>query len=275
MTPSHNISLWQVDAFADRPFSGNPAAVCILERYPSDEWLEHVAAEMNLSETSFIVPAGESNSFHLRWFTPTTEVNLCGHATLAAAHTLIEQGRVHIDEPIRMQTHSGELVCFRSGERITLDFPATPAQSDVDPTIVQSLLSALGIDQGEVLQTKFDLVVVCDDANTIESLRPDFSQLSRIETRGVMVTAASQRAGIDFISRFFAPRCGIDEDPVTGSAHCCLAPYWASKLGRTSLVGYQASRRGGTVYCELTGDRVQLSGTAVTVMEGQLLVPAD
>jgi PhzF family phenazine biosynthesis protein len=270
-----SVHICQVDAFADRPFTGNPAAVCILQRYPSDEWMQNIATEMNLSETSFLVPAGESNSFHLRWFTPATEVDLCGHATLAAAHTLIQQSRVNLDEPIRFQTLSGELPCVRSGERITLDFPVTLAGDEVDPVIARNLLSALGIEKGQTLQTTFDLVVVCDDANTIEALRPDFSKLGQIETRGVMVTAPSGRDGVDFVSRFFAPRCGINEDPVTGSAHCCLAPYWAAKLGKTSLTGYQASRRGGTVHCDLAGDRVKLSGTAVTVMEGQILIPSE
>ncbi|TWU46588.1 PhzF family phenazine biosynthesis protein [Rubripirellula reticaptiva] len=274
MTTPQNVPIWQVDAFADRPFTGNPAAVCVLERYPDDEWLQNVAAEMNLSETSFLVPANEPNSFHLRWFTPATEVDLCGHATLAAAHTLLEQERVNPNEPIRFQTRSGELPCVCSGERITLNFPSTPASNDVDPALAKLLLSALAVESGEVLQTKFDLVVVCNDANTVESASPDFNKLARIETRGVMITAPSDRDGVEFVSRFFAPRCGINEDPVTGSAHCCLAPYWATKLQKTSLVGYQASRRGGTVHCEIAYDHVKLSGTAVTVMEGRLKIPS-
>jgi PhzF family phenazine biosynthesis protein len=273
MTSLQKVPIWQVDAFADRPFTGNPAAVCILDSYPDDEWLQDVAAEMNLSETSFLVPAKGPNSFHLRWFTPATEVDLCGHATLAAAHTLIEQELVKSTEPIRFQTRSGELPCVCLGDRITLDFPATPASDDVDPALAEILLSSLGLESGEVLQTKFDLVVICDDADTVEMANPNFNKLGQIETRGVMITAPSDREGVDFRSRFFAPRCGINEDPVTGSAHCCLAPHWAAKLRKTSLVGYQGSRRGGFVHCEIAGDRIKLSGTAVTVMEGRLKIP--
>jgi len=227
---------------------------------------------MNLSETAFVVPTGEANRFHLRWFTPATEVDLCGHATLASAHTLIEQDRVDILSPIRFQTRSGELRCTQSGSRITLDFPATPAKNDVDASTATTLLAALGIAKATVLRSKYDLVVVVEGAEIVKSLRPDFNALQRIETRGVMVTALSQAADVDFVSRFFAPRCSINEDPVTGSAHCCLAPYWAGQLGKASLVGYQASARGGTVHCEAAGDRVRLTGNAITVLEGQLLV---
>jgi PhzF family phenazine biosynthesis protein len=273
MSTATGIPIWQVDAFADRPFAGNPAAVCILESYPSDEWLQRVASEMNLSETAFVVPAGEANSFHLRWFTPATEVDLCGHATLASAHTLIEQNRVDVLSPIRFQTRSGELRCTQTGSRITLDFPATPATNDVDASTTKTLLAALGIATATVLQSKLDLLVVVDGAEIVKSLCPDFSALERVEKRGVMVTALSQTADADFISRFFAPRCSINEDPVTGSAHCCLAPYWAEKLGKASLVGYQASARGGTVHCKIDGDRVRLTGNAITVLEGRLLVP--
>ena len=272
MSKSKGIPIWQVDAFADRPFAGNPAAVCILESYPSDDWLQKVASEMNLSETAFVVPAGEANSFHLRWFTPATEVDLCGHATLASAHTLIEQDRVDIRLPIRFHTRSGELRCTQTNSRVTLDFPATPASDDVDASTVTTLLAALGIIEATVLQSKFDLLAVVSEAEIVKSLRPDFNALQRIEKRGVMVTALSQTADTDFVSRFFAPRCSINEDPVTGSAHCCLAPYWAEQIGKTSLVGYQASARGGTVHCEVAGDRVRLTGNALTVLEGRLLI---
>ncbi|KAA1258044.1 putative isomerase YddE [Rubripirellula obstinata] len=278
-----SIPIWQVDAFADRLFTGNPAAVCVLDRYPSDEWMQNVAAEMNLAETSFVVPTDEAGSFHLRWFTPATEVDLCGHATLAAAHTLIEQARVEAWELIRFQTRSGELTCTQADSRITLDFPATP------PTVVDlvkdpdfggrifnkihydKLLDALGIGDATVLRSKYDLLVVVEDASILKSLRPNFNAIADINTRGVMVSAAGGSNGTDFVSRFFAPQCGINEDPVTGSAHCCLAPYWADRLGKTSLVGYQASSRGGTVACEVVGDRAHLTGTAVTVLEGRLL----
>ncbi len=272
MSSTQSIPIWQVDAFADRPFSGNPAAGCILPRYPSDKWMHNVAAEMNLSETSFIVPTDEANSFHLRWFTPTTEVDLCGHATLAAAHTLIEQNLVTTGLPIRFQTRSGELSCAQSGSRITLDFPLTSSNANVDSSTKIALLAALGLEAAMFMRTKFDLIAVVNDVSIVESLRPNFNLLEQIETRGVMVTAPSQNTGIDFVSRFFAPRCGINEDPVTGSAHCCLAPYWGERLKKTSLIGYQASSRGGTVYCEVTGDRVQLTGDAVTVLKGRLIV---
>ena len=271
MSSSDGIPIWQVDAFADRPFTGNPAAVCVLERYPSDDWMQKVAAEMNLSETAFVVPTDDAGSFHLRWFTPATEVDLCGHATLAAAHTLIEQARVEAGQSIRFQTRSGELTCTQSDSRITLNFPATPPRDDVDPAVAEQARGALGISEASVLQSKYDLLVIVEDASTVKSIRPNFNALAEIDTRGVMVSAVSVASGVDFVSRFFAPQCGINEDPVTGSAHCCLAPYWADRLGKTSLVGYQASSRGGTVICEVAGDRVHLTGTAVTVLEGRLL----
>lgn len=265
------IPIWQVDAFANRPFTGNPAAVCVLKQFPSDTWMQNVAAEMNLSETAFVVPRGVTNTFDLRWFTPATEVDLCGHATLATAHVLFEQNLVGANEAIRFQTRSGELVCARSDTMITLDFPATPANEGVSAELSNELLKSLAVKNATVLQTAFDLVVVCDDEKTVKNLSPDFNSLSDIDTRGVMVTAPSKQHGVDFVSRFFAPRCGINEDPVTGSAHCCLSPYWAEKLGKTSLVGYQGSSRGGLVRCDVDGHRVKLAGKAITVMEGKLL----
>ncbi|QEG40804.1 PhzF family phenazine biosynthesis protein [Roseimaritima ulvae] len=271
MNSSDGIPIWQVDAFADRLFTGNPAGVCVLDRYPSDEWMQSVAAEMNLAETAFVVPTDTAGSFHLRWFTPATEVDLCGHATLAAAHTLIEQARVQAGQPIRFQTRSGELTCTQADSRITLDFPATPPSNDIDPSVCQQVLNALGIGDATVLQSKYDLLVIVEDAGVVESLCPNFNAIAEIDTRGVMVSAVAAESGIDFVSRFFSPQCGINEDPVTGSAHCCLAPHWADQLGKTSLVGYQASSRGGTVNCEVAGDRVHLTGSAVTVLEGRLL----
>ncbi len=272
MSSNKGIPIWQVDAFAEPPFAGNPAAVCILESYPSDEWMQSVAAEMNLSETSFVVPAGEAHRFHLRWFTPATEVDLCGHATLAAAHTLVEQNRVDSNSPILFQTRSGELPCTLSGSRITLNFPIAPAADDVDSNTSNALVAALGIEEAIILRTKFDLVAIVSAPSIVESLRPDFNALANIETRGTMITAVSNTSGVDFVSRFFAPRFGIDEDPVTGSAHCCLALYWGKRLNKSTLVGYQSSSRGGTVHCEVAGDRVLLTGSAVTVLEGLLLV---
>lgn len=262
------IRLWQVDAFTDQPFAGNPAAVCVLDQFPTDEWMQNVAAEMNLSETAFVVATETPNRFQLRWFTPATEVDLCGHATLATTHALVEQQIAKTDSPIRFETRSGELTCTVSANTIQMDFPAEP----VDGTIATELCNALGIDSVPVYRNRFDLIVVVDDASQVESVCPDFSRLQTIETRGVILTSRGDAQAIDFVSRFFAPRCGINEDPVTGSAHCCLAPYWSSVIGKDKLAGYQASRRGGTVHCEVNGDRVLLSGNAVTVMRAELAV---
>ena len=274
MSLTDAIPIWQIDAFTERPFAGNPAAVCLLDRFPADRWMQNVAAEMNLSETSFVVPSNQSNDLSLRWFTPATEVDLCGHATLAATHALIESHRVDVSRPIRFQTRSGELVCTRDTTGITLDFPATPASNTVEPKVSDAVRNALKFDGGDVLRTQFDLMVVIDDAEVVRGLEPDFAAMHAIDTRGVIVTAA-ESSGIagrrdDFVSRFFAPRCGINEDPVTGSAHCGLAPYWAEKLGRGELIGYQASARGGTVRCRVVDDRVHLTGHAVTMFEGRL-----
>ena len=269
---SHGIPIWQVDAFAARPFAGNPAAICLLESPRDAEWMQQVAAEMNLSETAFVVPAGRPNEFHLRWFTPAVEVDLCGHATLGAAHTLIEQERVDPSRPILFQTRSGCLSCQRDGASIRMDFPATPPSGSVDPATIGNLEAALGITVDAVAKSKEDVFAVVDSEQTLRRVSPDFSRLAEIETRGVILTATSSAPGVDFVSRFFAPRCGINEDPVTGSAHCCLAPYWSERLGRSSLTGYQASPRGGVVHTRVVGDRVQLSGQAVTVMESRFLI---
>ncbi|MEO1618208.1 MAG: PhzF family phenazine biosynthesis protein [Planctomycetota bacterium] len=266
-----SLPLWQVDAFSDGPFTGNPAAVCVLHEYPEASWMQSVAAEMNLSETSFVVPSEGIGNFQLRWFTPGTEVDLCGHATLAAVHVLYESGRVPSESAIHFQTRSGELVCQRDAARIVLDFPQTAVTSDVPEPLAEQTLQALGCATGNVLQTKFDLVVVLDDAQSVRELRPHFQQVAKIETRGVAVTAPSDCAEYDFISRFFAPSCGINEDPVTGSAHCGLAPFWSQSLQTTRLVGYQASPRGGFVHCEVGEHRVKLSGQALTILEGHLL----
>ncbi len=267
-----SIRIWQVDAFAAVPFTGNPAAVCILDEQPADHWMQNVAAEMNLSETAFVVPLKEADKFHLRWFTPVGEVDLCGHATLASAHTLVEQKYVDPGRPIRFQTRSGELLCQHDGGRITMDFPGIATETRASDTVTNQIVDAIGVDATEVWETTFDMMVVLKDAQSVRVLSPDFASLAKIVTRGVMVTAKSDTKDYDFISRFFAPRHGINEDPVTGSAHCCLAPYWSGRLGRASLIGFQASRRGGTVHCEVTRPRVKLAGTAVTVMEGQLLM---
>jgi len=237
MMKTHGVPIWQVDAFADGPFAGNPAAVCSLDAFPSDAWMQNVVAEMNLAETSFVVPADERGNFHLRWFTPTVEVDLCGLATLAAAFALFELGRVNAGDQIRFQTRSGELTCEQQGNRISLDFPATTIIETVEESVAAEVRDALGISAAEVQRSKFDINAIVDDARTVRNLDPDFNRLGKFRTRGVMVTSRPDNADADFISRFFAPQCGINEDPVTGSAHCCLAPYWAEQLGKTSLIG--------------------------------------
>ena len=260
------VPIYQVDAFTDTAFRGNPAAVCLLERAASAEWMQHVAAEMNLSETAFVVPRDED--FDLRWFTPAVEVDLCGHATLASAHVLWETGRLAPDATARFHTRSGLLTATRSGDLITLDFPATVPEPADAP---DGLAAALGTTPVHVARSRFDYLVEVEDEATVRSLAPDFRALGQIDVvRGIMVTAAGSD-GTDFVSRFFAPAAGVDEDPATGSAHCCLAPYWANKLGRPSLNAFQASKRGGTLRVEVRGDRVLLGGHAITVLRGELV----
>jgi predicted PhzF superfamily epimerase YddE/YHI9 len=261
------IPLFQVDAFATEPFTGNPAAVCLLDDEPSVEWMQLVAREMNLSETAFVRP--HDGGFALRWFTPTVEVALCGHATLAAAHVLFETGCSV--SPIAFSTKSGILTAERRPEGIELDFPAEPSAPAPAP---EGLSTVLGAEPQNVERNRFDLLVELDSAARVRELCPDIRALGAIDARGVMVTARSDDAAYDFISRFFAPQSGVDEDPVTGSAHCCLAPYWTQRLGRSTLVGYQASSRGGRVRVELRGDRVRLGGNAVTVFRGTLQQPS-
>jgi PhzF family phenazine biosynthesis protein len=261
-----SIPLWQVDAFTDRPFAGNPAAVCLLEGPCEDAWMQSVAAEMNLSETAFLRPL--AHGFDLRWFTPKVEVDLCGHATLASAFTLWEMGVIASEQSIDFHTRSGILTASREGEMISLDFPATSVEACDAP---RELLESLNITPTFIGKTVFDRFLVADSAATVRSLAPDFRRLAKVAARGAIVTAASDLPGVDFISRFFAPASGIDEDPVTGSAHCALAPYWANELRKSRLVGYQTSRRGGTVHVEVRGDRVILGGQAVAVMKGELV----
>jgi PhzF family phenazine biosynthesis protein len=256
----------QVDAFTDQPFRGNPAAVCVLAGAAADDWMKDVAREMNLSETAFLYPAGEA--WRLRWFTPTAEVDLCGHATLAAAHVLWEEGHAAAASPLAFETRSGVLRAAKRGAWIELDFPATAPVAVEAP---RDVLAALGLESAEWAgKSRFDYLLVLPNAGSVRRLEPDFGALRRCEARGVIVTAPSDVPGADFVSRFFGPAVGVDEDPVTGSAHCCLAPYWADRLGRAELVGYQASARGGVVRVSLRGDRVLLGGQAVTVMRGDL-----
>lgn len=259
------IRCFQVDAFTSRPFAGNPAAVCLLDEPRDPEWMQAVAAEMNLSETAFVRPL--ESGFELRWFTPAVEVDLCGHATLAAAHAMWEAGVAPAEAPIEFHTRSGRLTAARSAETIELNFPATP------PTEAQAplgLSEALGVRPVFVGKSRFDYLLVLERAADVRALKPDFVRLAGVEARGVIVTSCSDDARFDFVSRFFAPSAGINEDPVTGSAHCCLAPYWQTQLGRAAMTGYQASARGGVVRVRVDGDRVILGGQAVTVWRGEL-----
>jgi PhzF family phenazine biosynthesis protein len=260
------IPLYQVDAFTDQLFGGNPAAVCLLNTPRDAAWMQAVAAEMNLSETAFVQQTG--SDYELRWFTPTTEVDLCGHATLAAAHVLWEQKLLSLDTQAKFHTRSGMLTACHAGEGIELEFPAVPASPASPPA---DLLPALGATRAEVLRSRFDYLVVIDSVDELRMLTPDFQRLCTIDTRGVIVTAHSPRGSYDFVSRFFAPRAGIKEDPVTGSAHCTLAPYWAERLGKQRMRAMQASPRGGVLGVRLTGtNHVTLSGQAVTVLSGVL-----
>jgi predicted PhzF superfamily epimerase YddE/YHI9 len=252
------VPILQVDAFTSEPFKGNPAAVCILPEPRQDAWMQAVAAEMNLSETAFLLREGDD--WRLRWFTPTVEVDLCGHATLASAHVLLEQ-----DGAVRFLTRSGELTARRNGSWIELDFPSLPAETAAAP---DGLAEALGANPVHVGKSRFDYVAELRSEKEVRVLRVDIPRLRTVEARGVIVT--SRGRDYDFVSRFFAPRAGVDEDPVTGSAHCCLAPYWSERLGKTELTGYQASARGGVVQVRLEGDRVILRGQAVTVLRGEL-----
>lgn len=256
----------QVDAFTDRPFAGNPAAICVLPAARDEEWMQLVAREMNLAETAFLVRNGDG--FDLRWFTPLCEVDLCGHATLASAHALWEDGHLARGATARFHTRSGLLAAEQVGGEIWLNFPATPPAPAPAP---DDLTVGIGVPLAFVGRTPFDYLVEVDREETLRSLRPDLTVVAKLPVRGVIVTARSGTAGIDFVSRFFAPAAGVPEDPVTGSAHCALAPFWAAKLGRSELVGYQASARGGTVRVRLAGDRVLLGGNAVTVARGELL----
>jgi len=255
----------QVDAFTDRPFAGNPAAVCLLPTPADAPWMLDVAREMNLAETAFLVP--QADGFDLRWFTPAVEIDLCGHATLASAHVLWEDGHLKPGTQARFHTRSGLLTADRRGDWIELDFPATRAEPAAAPP---GLTAALGVTPRFVGRSRFDYLLEVDGEDVVRGCKPDFGALARVDARGVIVTSRAAASSYDFVSRFFAPRVGVDEDPVTGSAHCALAPYWTAKLGRPELVGYQASARGGTVRVRLRDDRVILGGQAVTVLRGAL-----
>lgn len=257
----------QVDAFTREPLNGNPAAVCLLSRPADASWMQRVAREMNLSETAFLVHR-DDDAFDLRWFTPTVEVDLCGHATLASAHVLWEGSHLAPDTPAIFHTRSGRLSAVLRDGWIEMDFPAEPAETAPVP---EGLPAGLGAEPTCVGRNRFDYLVEVDAEATVRRLSPDFGRLGKLDARGIIVTALAETDGFDFVSRFFAPRAGVDEDPVTGSAHCCLGPYWRRRLGQDQFTAWQASERGGLVRVAVRGDRVTLSGQAVTVFRGELL----
>jgi len=260
------LRITQVDAFTDTPFAGNPAAVCLLPAPRDEGWMQKVAREMNLSETAFLVP--QADGYALRWFTPAVEVALCGHATLASAHVLWEDGHLPPGRQARFHTKSGLLTGDRAGEWIELDFPAKREEPAPAPA---GLAEALGAAPKYIGRNQFDYLVEVDGEATVRGLKPDQGALAALPVRGVIVTARADSPGYDFVSRFFAPGSGVAEDPVTGSAHCALGPFWQSRLGKRELVGYQASPRGGVVRVRVAGERVILGGKAVTVLRGELL----
>jgi PhzF family phenazine biosynthesis protein len=259
--------LYLVDAFTGTPFRGNPAAVCIMDGPADPAWMQQVAGEMNHSETAFLY-SGEG-FWNLRWFTPSMEVELCGHATLAAASVLWTTGREKPDSEIAFDTRSGTLTARKEGDWINLDFPADPVTGAAE---LPGLDRALGATPVFVGHTRFDILAELQSATDVCGLEPDFAALAAIPTRGIMVTAVSDTPDFDFVSRFFAPAAGVAEDPVTGAAHCSLGPYWGERLKKTELTGFQCSARGGIVRMALAGDRVMLSGHTVHMASGCLLV---
>src|SRR5437773_618898 len=260
------LPLFIVDAFTAEPFAGNPAAVCLLDRPRDEAWMQRVAGEMNLSETAFPVPEGDG--WRLRWFTPAVEVALCGHATLATAHVLWQPGQLAPTATARFYTESGLLTAERNGSSIELNFPAKIAIPTQAPA---GLAEALGVKPLFVGRSAFDYLVEIDSATTLQAMKPDFSKLGELPVRGVIVTARSDQTEFDFVSRFFAPASGVNEDPVTGSAHCTLGPFWQERLNKSDFSAYQASARGGVVKVRLASGRVFLGGDAVTVLRGELL----
>jgi PhzF family phenazine biosynthesis protein len=261
-----SLTIWQVDAFAEKPFEGNPAAVCVLPEERDAAWMQAVGREMNLSETAFLVP--NEGGYNLRWFTPAVEVDLCGHATVASAHVLWEEGYLRKDETAHFDSRSGPLSARRDGDWIELDFPAQPPRQAEAPA---GLAEALGAELVYTGRTPFDLLVELSTEDVVRGLRPDMAAIKALADRGVMVTARASTAPFDYVCRFFGPAAGVDEDPVTGSAQCALGPYWQERLGKGDLLGYQASARGGTLRVRPRGERVLIAGKAVTVLKGELL----
>ena len=255
------LTLYQIDAFTDQVFKGNPAAVCPLDSWLTDTDLQAIAEENNLSETAFYVPV--EGGFHLRWFTPKAEVDLCGHATLATAFVIFNFSD-YADDTVKFETRSGELMVSKNNELLVMDFPSQPGKPCATPPL---LVEGLGKTPIEVLSSE-DYMAVLENEDDVAALKPNFNTLSKLDLRGVMVTAKGR--DVDFVSRFFAPRYGINEDPVTGSAHCALTPYWADRLNKTKLSAKQVSKRSGYIGCELKGNRVFLSGKAVKYLEGKI-----
>ena len=262
------IPIFQVDAFTSEPFKGNPAGVCLLRGPAEAAWMQSVAAEMNLAETAF--PLAEGDGFRLRWFTPKVEVKLCGHATLATAHVLWEQGIVPAGREVRFHTLSGLLTARRDGDLVELDFPARPPLPKA-PDWAEAVVGALGIKPTAIVLSAEDVLFEAADEEAVRTVQPDFATLRSLPARGVIVTSRSSSPEYDFVSRFFAPAVGVDEDPVTGSSHTVLVPYWAKKLGKSEFTAYQASARGGVLRLRLAGDRVKIAGRAVTVIRGELV----
>src|SRR5216110_3029641 len=260
------LTIVQVDAFTSTPYAGNPAAVCVLPMARDERWMQDVAREMNLSETAFLL--AEDDGYRLRWFTPAVEVALCGHATLASAHVLWEERHLPAGRQARFHTQSGLLTADRAGDWIELDFPSTPPTAAPAPA---GLATALGVTPRWVGRSTFDYIAEIDSEDAVRRLAPDLMAVARVEARGIIVTSRGGTSGYDFVSRFFAPQSGVPEDPVTGSAHCALAPFWSERLHKTTMTAYQASARGGVVRVRLAGDRVILGGQAVTVLRGELL----
>ncbi len=263
------IPIFQVDAFTAEPFKGNPAGVCLLKAPAEASWMQNVAREMNVAETAFLLP--EADGFRLRWFTPKVEVKLCGHATLATAHVLWEEGILAAGREARFQTLSGLLTARRDGERVELDFPARPVRAGL-PDWADALVGALGVRPSFIGLSAEDALVEVANEATVRSLEPDIATLRTLPARGVIVTSRAADPSFDFVSRFFAPAVGVDEDPVTGSSHCVLTPYWARRLGKASMTAFQASTRGGVLHVRLDNDRVRIAGRAVTVIRGQLAI---
>lgn len=256
----------QVDAFTNRPFAGNPAAVCILPEPRDETWMQNVAAEMNLAETAFLVK--QTDGYDLRWFTPKLEIDLCGHATLASAHVLWQDGHLQPDDEARFHTRSGLLIARRRDDWIELDLPA---QHPTETTTPDELVAGLGVTPKHVVRNPIDFLAELASETAVRNLTPDFNLLAKLPSTGVIVTARSDSKEFDIVSRYFAPSAGINEDPVTGAAHCGLGPYWQPKLDKKEFLAYQASQRGGVVRVRPDGDRVHLAGQAITVLRAELI----